>query len=425
MLFKRSTRSIVVGRRKDTTDMPEQDGSETHEAEASTHPAHRFFSALRLSPDIWICIGLMAVLILVVILSLVHHANSSAEFIPHGELMYLPCSKALAEEAEPGDVISLYSPSGEVIPELEYVKVYSSDAQEGLLLELEGGQISVFLCNTDCVPSLAKKAGSGAQALLEHQSQRLHPEIELTIQPLPELNPGKQHTPELTLTVLPEDGILPEIRWESSDPAIATVDADGILTAVSGGECTISASCGDVTVQRSLRVRVPLEALVIRQQEAVLLTGETLSLAADPQPANATDTVIRWKSGDPAIAIVDQNGTVTAVAPGTVTVTAFSGSISAECVIHVGRETELVQLTNHELTVAAGNSAQLQYFIFPTDNNYDTLSWISSDDAIATVDQKGTVTAVAPGTVTITLACGSLSDSCTVTVTAPPAYPMQ
>ncbi len=154
-----------------------------------------------------------------------------------------------------------------------------------------------------------------------------------------------------------------------------------------------------------------------------MLTGETLSLAADPQPANATDTVIRWKSGDPAIAVVDQNGTVTAVAPGTVTVTAFSGSISAECVIHVGRETELVQLTVHELTVAAGGSAQLQYFIFPTDNNYDTLSWVSSDDTIATVDQNGTVTAVAPGTVTITLACGSLSDSCTVTVTALPVYP--
>lgn len=417
MLFNRSTRSIVVGRRKDTPDMPEQDASETHEPEASPHPAHRPFSALRLSPALWICLALMAVLILV--LCLLRPGGSAAKPIPHGELMYLPCGKALAQEAQPGDVITLYSPSGEVIPELEYVKVYSSDAQEGLLLELTGGQISVFLRGADCVPSLAKKAGSGAQELLERQSQRLHPEIEMTIQPLPELTPGTQHTPELTLTVLPEDGILPEIRWESSDPAIATVDADGTLTAVSGGECTISASCGDAAVRQSLRVRIPLEALVISQSETMLSVGETLSLAADRQPANATDTAIVWESSDPAIATVGQNGTVTAVAPGTVTITASCGELSAECVVHVGRSTELVQLSSHALTVAAGDTALLQYVIYPVENNYDTLSWVSSDAALATVDQSGTVTAVAPGTVTITLSCGSMSDSCTVTVTAP------
>lgn len=424
MLFNRSTRSIVVGRRKDNPDMPDQDASETRETEASPHPVHRFFSSLRLSPALWVCIALMAVLILVGILCLLRPGGSAAKPIPHGELMYLPCSKALAEEAEPGDVISLYSPSGAVIPELEYVKVYA-DAQEGLLLELEGGQVSVFLRNADCVPSLAKKAGSSAQELLERQSQRLHPEIKLAIAALPELTPGKQHTPELTLTVLPEDGILPEIRWESSNPEVCAVASDGTLTAVSRGECTISASCGDTTARQSLRVVVPLDKLTLSQTEATLAVGETLSLAAERQPADATDTAIVWQSSDPAIAAVDQNGTVTAVAPGTATITASCGEITAECGIHVGRATELVQLSSHTLTLAVGDSSLLQYVIYPTDNNYDTLSWVSSDDAVATIDQSGMVTAVAPGTATITLRSGSLSDSCTVTVTAQPAPPAQ
>ena len=211
----------------------------------------------------------------------------------------------------------------------------------------------------------------------------------------------------LTATVVPENATEKTVTWSSSDATVATVDQTGKVTAVKGGTATITAAAGGKSATCAVTVTQPVTGVTLDKASAELVLGgtdaqKTVTLTATVSPENATDKTVTWTSSDAAVATVD-NGVVTAVKAGTATITAKAGDKTATCAISV---TQLV--TSVSVTSTAGTSVektktlQLVATVLPEDAKDKTVTWSSSNEAIATVDQSGLVTAKEIGKVTIT-----------------------
>ncbi|MDE5877408.1 MAG: Ig-like domain-containing protein, partial [Muribaculaceae bacterium] len=226
-------------------------------------------------------------------------------------------------------------------------------------------------------------------------------------------------TLQLTATVEPDDATDKSLVWTSSDKKIATVDQNGLVTAVAKGEVTITVTSGaDEKISASctlsvLEKTVPVTGITLDRESAEVEEGATLQLTATVEPENATDKSLVWTSSDKNIATVDENGLVTAVAKGEVTITVTSGSdekISASCTLSVVEKTvsvTKVTLDRESAEVEAGATLQLTATVEPEAATDKSLIWTSSDEEIARVDENGLVTAVAKGEVTITVTSGS------------------
>ena len=166
-----------------------------------------------------------------------------------------------------------------------------------------------------------------------------------------------------------------------------------------------------------------------------LTEGKTAQLTATVKPDNATNKNVTWTSNNTDVATV-VGGTVTAVAPGTatITVTTADGGETATCVVTVTAATVPVTGVTLSQTQASlyynrtPNTLALTATVAPDTATNQAVTWTSSDSTVATVDQNGVVTAVACGTAVITAAAADgsgASASCTVTVSSylPPANP--
>ena len=157
-----------------------------------------------------------------------------------------------------------------------------------------------------------------------------------------EINTGE--TLQLTATVLPSNATNKTVTWTTSNSSVATVSSTGLVTAKAVGNATItarttdgsnlSASCS-VTVKQS---SVLATSISLSKTSAEINTGGTLQLTATVLPSNATNKVVTWSSSNPTIASVDDNGLVTALAAGFVTITAMTtdgSNLSASCNVTV------------------------------------------------------------------------------------------
>ena len=155
--------------------------------------------------------------------------------------------------------------------------------------------------------------------------------------------------------------------------------------------------------------------------------GKTAMLDFDIDPADFGDT-ISFRSSNTAVATVDETGKITAVAPGTATIRINVGSVSANCKVTVTQAVTKITLSKTTLDLEVPNTFQLTATITPTDASNQVLAWTSSNEAAATVDENGLITAVGNGTsvITATATDGSgISASCTVTVTDPTNIPVE
>lgn len=227
----------------------------------------------------------------------------------------------------------------------------------------------------------------------------------------------------IKVTVTPETATDKSVTYESSTPAVASVDENGNVTALSLGTTTIAiTSKSNPEVKATINVTVvatPAGSITLDKTEVTLKVTETVDLVATILPETTTDKSVTWKSGDEAIATVNSDGKVTAVAVGKATITATAASgISAECEITVVEtRAEAITLDCEDATIRVNETVQLCATITPEQTTDKTVVWKSSDENIATVDANGVVTGLYSGVVTITAtaACG-VSASCTVTV---------
>jgi uncharacterized protein YjdB len=167
-------------------------------------------------------------------------------------------------------------------------------------------------------------------------------------------------TTTLIATVAPADAADKSVAWTTSDAAVATVDAAGVVTAVAAGTATITVTTtdGDFTATATITVEeedeIAVTGVTLNETAVSLLVGQTVDLVATVAPAGATNTNVTWSSSDNAVATVSESGVVTAVAVGvaTITVTTVEGGFTANAVVTVSADnTSVEDLSLRTLTV--------------------------------------------------------------------------
>ena len=228
------------------------------------------------------------------------------------------------------------------------------------------------------------------------------------------------------------------VTWASNNPSVATVSESGLVTAVAQGTATITATSNlDNTKSGTCNITVnapaapiPVTAIALNKSTAIIGIGDSETLTINYTPADAnTGKAVNWTSSNTSIATVDNSGKVTGVAAGTATITATSttdASITASCAVTV----QAVAVTNVSINPTSANlqiggGADLTYTVLPANATDKSVSWSSSNTAVATVNNNGHVSAVAAGTATITVTTtdGNKTATCSVTVTAGPPVP--
>jgi uncharacterized protein YjdB len=214
--------------------------------------------------------------------------------------------------------------------------------------------------------------------------------------------------------------------WSSATPAVATVSAAGLVTAVGPGTASITATIDGVSGSSTITVTpVPVAAVSVSPATTTLSVSQTVQLQAaarDASGASLTGRPVSWSSNAPAIATISTTGLVTAVGPGSATLTATVEGITGTATVTVTQPAVAsVTITPTTGTLAVGQS--LQFAAAARDAGGATLSgrpitWSSSAPAIAAVSASGMVTAVASGSASIQATIGGISANAVLTVTA-------
>ncbi|WP_080837697.1 Ig-like domain-containing protein [Cohnella massiliensis] len=145
---------------------------------------------------------------------------------------------------------------------------------------------------------------------------------------------------QATARIMPDNAAFRCVEWSSSDPGVAEVDMNGIVTGKSAGEATITATSADGSLSASAAVEVfyqPVTGIELNAAEATHPVDSILDLEAIVQPANATDRGVRWSSSDETVAVVNEEGEAFLVGTGTAVIAAVSndGEFRAECAVTV------------------------------------------------------------------------------------------
>ncbi|MBR7178793.1 MAG: Ig-like domain-containing protein [Oscillospiraceae bacterium] len=240
--------------------------------------------------------------------------------------------------------------------------------------------------------------------------------------------PGAQK--QLSVKALPGD-TTDAVLYASADPSVATVSDTGLVTAVGSGQTALTVSCGTVVETVTVVCRFPVETTVPVQptettaprpipekltldvEDASLFApGEVFTLSAEFSGLPISGSKVTWNTSDAGVATVE-NGVVTAVGKGTATITAEYKGKKAQCIVRCRFEDNSWKASATDVTLSVGESFPLTV----TNNSGETadVSWSADTEGIVSVSGRA-VTALAPGTVTLTASVDGVSVSCIVRV---------
>lgn len=275
------------------------------------------------------------------------------------------------------------------------------------------------------------KDGKGASSSITLKVEEMAAGV--TLEPN-SLNLKENETAQLSASVQPTTASQ-SIRYSSNNDAVATVSNTGLVTAVKEGTAIITAAANDgsgkyatCTVKvGSTPVEVPVTGITVNPSEMLLEAKEAKELKATVEPANATNKGVIFSSSNTNVAVVSNDGLVTAVNNGTAIITVTSkenSSIIAKCSVKVGKPVMVTDVTVQpaELNLKTDGTYQLSVSVLPSNADERGVTFESSNTAVATVSASGLVTAKGPGTATITVTAKDGSGkkaTCTVTVTQP------
>ncbi|MCL2042402.1 MAG: Ig domain-containing protein [Bacteroidales bacterium] len=233
---------------------------------------------------------------------------------------------------------------------------------------------------------------------------------------------GVGDTDTLIATIQPDNATIKTVSWESSNPAVATVIGNGLVTAISKGSVTIAVTTQDGSKSAGCIVtvgEVPVTGVTLNKDTLVLDIEETETLIATVLPENATIQEVYWTISNPAVATIF-NGLVTphSLGKATITVTTLDGNKTAKCDLEVTKRVPVtgVTLNKNSLNLGVGTSEQLEAIISPYSATNKNVTWSSSNLLVATVDNDGLVTAKDEGTadITVTTEDGNFTETCEV-----------
>lgn len=190
--------------------------------------------------------------------------------------------------------------------------------------------------------------------------------------------------------------------WEIGDDSIASVDANGVITGIKGGNTivTLTSADGKFSAKCPVTVNQPLKA--IKMDDIALETNGHTSetVAYTLEPADTTEDDVTLSVADESIAKLEGNKLV-AVSDATTKITATSGIVKTSAKVTVTTKVEQIVLNKTEGVLTVGNSVTVTATVTPDNATNATVNWTSSDEKVATVDSNGKVTAVAAGNATI------------------------
>ncbi|WP_431808239.1 Ig-like domain-containing protein [Lysinibacillus sphaericus] len=200
------------------------------------------------------------------------------------------------------------------------------------------------------------------------------------------------HKVEVLITNTPSNVVTYNLRIDAID-----IDSDGSLV-------------DETSIEKSI---------TLDKKNIGLFEGDSEKLTATVSPESEN---VVWTSSDESIATVDQNGKVTAIREGVITVTAqiANTNLTADCIVTVKKqgslETESITLNKNTLELLEGSKDKLTATIHPENTSNKKVIWTSSDESIAIVDQDGNVTAIREGTAIITAKIENTDIAATSTV---------
>ncbi len=230
----------------------------------------------------------------------------------------------------------------------------------------------------------------------------------------------------LAATVAPANAFDKTVTWSSSNESVATVDQSGMVTPVGKGSAVIAVTTagGSFTAECSVTVKLPVLEVLLDPGDLTMKVGQAAgTLTATVLPEDADDKTVSWSSDNTEVVTVE-NGVVRAVAKGkaTIAVTTNDGNLSAVCHVTVIQPVTGVSLTPSGIfMVVGGEPGKLKADVTPNNADNKSVTWSSSNESVATVDENGNVTAVGTGTstVTVTTADGGYTASCVVNAIDP------
>ena len=209
------------------------------------------------------------------------------------------------------------------------------------------------------------------------------------------------------------DSVMPGIvlTWSSTNPAVATVAAGGVVTAISKGTTTITAAAGAKTGSATVFVVDPSVATVTiaATVPSLFYVGQTLQAVAVAKDAGGntlTAFITTWTSSNTAVATVSSTGLITAAAAGTATVTASTSGKTGSVSVTVS----LVPVTSVTLSTAKavkiGRTMQVTSVLKNSTggtltSDQRSFVWATTDSTVATVSAAGVLTGLAAGTTVI------------------------
>jgi uncharacterized protein YjdB len=217
------------------------------------------------------------------------------------------------------------------------------------------------------------------------------------------------------------------VTWSSGNPNVATVSSTGVVTAMTVGTATISASSGGQTGTAQITVTaVVVSSVVVSPGWADLSARQTLQLTATPLDANGNPiggVTVTWVSNAPSLASVSPSGLVTVLSTsgtGTAQIYANAGGQQGHSTItFIAAPVATVTLSPTTVTLNSGQTSQLtatakdQYGDVVTT---DAATWNSSNTSVATVSSSGLVKAVGSGSASVTVTIGGVQATASITV---------
>ncbi|MBR5728637.1 MAG: Ig-like domain-containing protein [Prevotella sp.] len=242
----------------------------------------------------------------------------------------------------------------------------------------------------------------------------------------PEISLNVGETESLSVDVSPEKATDKSVIWTSDNEKVAEVNNKGLVTAKKAGSTIItvsSVSNPEVKDVCSVTVLQPAKSIQLNETSLTMVQEKDITqLVADVSPDDTSDKTVLWSSSDTNVATVDDKGVVTANKAGkaTITATAVSNSeVKATCDVTVIQPVTGITLGETSLTIAQlGEMKQLVANVLPEDASNKSVKWTSSNPAVCTVSENGTVVATGYGTATIvaTTEDGGFPAACVVNV---------
>jgi uncharacterized protein YjdB len=220
-----------------------------------------------------------------------------------------------------------------------------------------------------------------------------------------------------------------EVSWRSSNANAAKVDNKGMVSGSAIGTATITAEADGKSSSLVLNVRAAeVASVAVQPGSSVLLVGETATLRTllrDASGNTLSQRIVTWTSSNPAVATVSNSGSIVGQSLGTTTITATSEGKSGTASVTVAphNSPDKVTVTPTSANLYPGDELQLQGNVVDSGNRVisgATIQWSSSNTGIARVSNAGLVTAVAPGSATITASSGGRSATAAMTVRTSP-----